>query len=244
MSKLFRVLAAILFTAVATSVVVADDAPQLESSKQKASYGIGYNIGNDLSSNGLNVDTAAFLAGFNDALSGGASRLNQQEIQAAFVAMQQELQKNLVARAAQNKKDGEAFLATNAKKPGVITLPSGLQYKVLTQGTGATPTARDMVKTHYRGRLLNGTEFDSSYSRNEPATLMVSGVIKGWTEALQLMKVGAKWELYVPSGLAYGAEGPGRGKIGPNETLVFEIELLGVEAPPAGQSPFPSLPGR
>ena len=125
------------------------------------------------------------------------------------------------------KAEGERFLAENAKKPGVVTLPSGLQYKVLQEGTGAAPTRRSTVTTHYRGTLIDGTEFDSSYSRGQPASFGVTQVIAGWTEALQLMKVGAKWELYLPSTLAYGPRGAG-GDIGPNEALVFLIELLAV----------------
>ena len=126
------------------------------------------------------------------------------------------------------KADGEAYLAANAKKDGVKTLPSGLQYKVVTEGAGATPKASDTVTVHYRGKLVDGTEFDSSYSRNEPATFPVNGVIPGWTEALQLMKVGSKWELCIPANLAYGERGAG-GRIPANATLVFEVELLGIK---------------
>jgi FKBP-type peptidyl-prolyl cis-trans isomerase FklB len=129
---------------------------------------------------------------------------------------------------ADNKTAGEAFLAANAKKPGVVTRPSGMQYKVLKEGTGASPTKNSIVTTHYRGTLINGTEFDSSYARNEPASFGVTQVIGGWTEALQLMKVGSKWELYLPPNLAYGARGAGA-DIGPNETLIFEVELLAIK---------------
>ena len=127
-----------------------------------------------------------------------------------------------------NKAAGEAFLAANAKKPGVVTRPSGMQYKVLKEGTGASPNKGSVVTTHYRGTLINGTEFDSSYARNEPASFGVTQVIAGWTEALQLMKVGSKWELYLPPNLAYGARGAGP-DIGPNETLIFEVELLAIK---------------
>ncbi|HYG75749.1 MAG TPA: FKBP-type peptidyl-prolyl cis-trans isomerase [Planctomycetota bacterium] len=126
------------------------------------------------------------------------------------------------------KADGEKFLAENAKKPGVVTRPSGLQYKVLKEGTGASPKKTDVVTTHYRGTLINGKEFDSSYARREPASFGVNQVIAGWTEALQLMKVGSKWELYIPSNLAYGPRGAG-GVIGPDETLIFEVELLSID---------------
>jgi FKBP-type peptidyl-prolyl cis-trans isomerase FklB len=129
---------------------------------------------------------------------------------------------------ANNKAAGEAFLAANAKKPGVVTRPSGLQYKIIKDGTGKSPSKTDMVSTHYRGTSIDGKEFDSSYSRNEPAEFGVNQVIAGWTEALQLMKVGSKWELYIPSNLAYGPRGAG-GAIGPDETLVFEVELLAIQ---------------
>ncbi len=127
-----------------------------------------------------------------------------------------------------NKKEGEAFLAANKSKEGVVTLPSGLQYKILQQGTGPKPTASDSVVCNYRGTLLNGTEFDSSYKRGQPATLGVGQVIPGWTEALQLMPVGSKWQLFIPSNLAYGARGAGS-DIGPNSTLTFEVELLSIQ---------------
>ena len=130
-----------------------------------------------------------------------------------------------------NKKEGDAFLAANKTKDGVVTLPSGLQYKILTQGTGPKPTPTDSVVCNYKGTLLNGTEFDSSYKRGQPATFPVGGVIKGWTEALQLMPVGSKWQLFVPSDLAYGQRGPGGG-IGPNSTLVFEVELISIKSKP------------
>jgi len=127
-----------------------------------------------------------------------------------------------------NQKEGEVFLAENKKKKGVITLPSGLQYQVIKEGTGKIPKATDTVTTHYRGTLIDGTEFDSSYKRGEPASFPVNGVIKGWTEALQLMKVGSKWQLFIPSNLAYGPQGAGQA-IGPNATLIFEIELLSIK---------------
>jgi len=138
--------------------------------------------------------------------------------------------------AATNKQEGEAFLAANKTKEGVVTLPSGLQYKILTQGTGPKPTASDSVVCNYRGTLISGTEFDSSYKRGEPATFPVSGVIKGWTEALQLMPVGSKWQLFIPSDLAYGERSPAP-EIGPDSTLIFEVELLSIQNKSADQPP-------
>jgi FKBP-type peptidyl-prolyl cis-trans isomerase len=137
-----------------------------------------------------------------------------------------------------NKKDGDAFLAANKGKEGVVTLPSGLQYKILTAGKGPKPTADDSVVCNYRGTLINGTEFDSSYKRGEPATFPVGGVIKGWTEALQLMPVGSKWQLFVPSDLAYGERGPSP-EIGPNSTLIFEVELLSIQDKSKDKAPEP-----
>src|SRR5262249_48515331 len=148
-------------------------------------------------------------------------------------------------KAAEDQKAGEAFLAANKSKPGVVTLPSGLEYKIVKEGTGPKPKATDTVSCNYRGTLVNGTEFDSSYKRNEPAEFPVGRVIKGWTEALQLMPVGSKWELYIPANLAYGEHGPPGSGIGPNETLIFEVELLGIKpstpppdsVPPASPTP-------
>jgi FKBP-type peptidyl-prolyl cis-trans isomerase FklB len=159
--------------------------------------------------------------------------MTEKECQAAMVELQQ-IQMSKIAN--KNKREGATFLADNAKKEGVKTLPSGLQYKVIREGKGATPRSADAVTTHYRGTFLDGAEFDSSYRRNEPATFPVKGVIKGWTEALQLMKVGDKWQLYVPSDLAYGPQG--RDEIPPNATLIFDIELLDVK-PAAADGTLP-----
>jgi FKBP-type peptidyl-prolyl cis-trans isomerase FklB len=142
--------------------------------------------------------------------------------------MQEKRQKQQAELGAKNKTEGEAFLAANAKKEGVVTLPSGLQYQILTEGQGENPKATDQVTVQYRGTLIDGTEFDSSYSRGQPATFRLNQVIKGWTEALQLMKPGAKWKLFVPAALAYGDKGAGP-KIGPNSTLIFEVELISVK---------------
>ena len=173
-----------------------------------------------------------FVRGVKDALSDGKLLLTHQEMMQTMMSFQKEMMEKRTAKAnaaaETNKKEGEAFLAENAKKEGVKTLPSGLQYKVLKAGDGPTPKATDRVTLHYRGTLSDGTEFDSSIAGGEPATFSVKGVIKGWTEALQLMKVGDKWQVFIPGHLAYGERNRG-GKIGPNATLIFEMELLGIK---------------
>ncbi len=215
-----------------TATFAVGQAPKLETLKQKASYAIGLNFGRAIARDNVPVDTALIAAGIADALSGAKPKLTDEEVQATM----QELQKQMQARAeaelkeagAKGIKEGEAFLAANKVKPGVKTLASGLQYKVIKSGTGATPKATDTVKTHYKGTLVDGTEFDSSYKRGEPATFPVNRVIPGWTEALQLMKEGDKWQLFIPSELAYGANGRPP-TIGPSQTLLFDIELIEVQ---------------
>ena len=217
----------------------------LTSAKQKASYAIGMNWGNGLHRQGIDVDSAALIQGMKDALAGGKTLLTEDEARSALMALQSEMQAKQQAKAAQegeaNKKEGDAFLAANKSKEGVVTLPSGLQYKILTPGTGPKPTASDSVVCNYKGTLINGTEFDSSYKRGEPATFPVTGVIKGWTEALQLMPVGSKWQLVIPSDLAYGPRGTPGGPIGPNATLIFEVELMSIKDknPPPDKAPAP-----
>ena len=205
----------------------------LTSTKQKASYAIGMNWGTGLHRQGIDVDSAALIQGMKDALAGGKTLLTEDEARAALMQLQKEIQEKQQAKAAAegeaNKKEGEAFLAANKTKEGVVTLPSGLQYKILKEGNGPKPTASDSVVCNYRGTLINGTEFDSSYKRGEPATFPVTGVIKGWTEALQLMPVGSKWQLFIPPDLAYGPRGTPGGPIGPNATLIFEVELLSIK---------------
>lgn len=206
---------------------------KLETQKDKVSYSIGLTIGKSLARDSVVVEPGAFLRGVQDATADSAHRLmSDEEIQKVMTAFQDSLRTRQMegsrAAAEKNKRDGDAFLAENAKKPGVVTLPSGLQYKVITQGTGRKPSATSTVTTQYRGRLIDGTEFDSSYKRGQPAVFPVNGVIKGWTEALQLMNEGSKWELYVPGDLGYGPSGAG-GVIPPNATLIFEIELLSVK---------------
>jgi FKBP-type peptidyl-prolyl cis-trans isomerase len=217
----------------------------LTTSKQKASYAIGMNWGTGLHRQAIDVDTAALLQGMKDALAGGKTLLTEDEARTALMQLQKEMQEKQQAKAAAegeaNKKEGDAFLAANKSKEGVVTLPSGLQYKILKEGSGPKPTATDSVVCNYKGTLINGTEFDSSYKRGEPATFPVTGVIKGWTEALQLMPVGSKWQLFIPSDLAYGARGTSGGPIGPNATLIFEVELLSIKDknPPPDKVPAP-----
>jgi FKBP-type peptidyl-prolyl cis-trans isomerase len=207
---------------------------------EKVAYGLGRNVGSDiarrLSASGMKLDAKILIRGFADALLGEESKLTDKEFQAAFTEYQKQLEADRQKEAKANKQKGEAFLAANAKKPGIKSTKSGLQYQVLKAGTGDSPKRTDTVVTNYRGTLLDGTEFDSSYKRGRPATFAVNGVIKGWTEALQLMKVGGKWKLYVPSDLAYGDNGAGE-LIKPGATLVFEVELLEIKKPANGLLP-------
>ena len=201
----------------------------LDNNLSKVSYGIGLNIAQNFKQQKLDIDKAAFDKGLTDGFGGAEPALKQEEIMAAMQEFQKQQQEKMLAERAaaesENKAAGEKFLADNKAKEGVVTTESGLQYKVITAAEGAKPTAEDTVVVHYRGTLINGEEFDSSYSRNQPATFGVGSVIPGWTEALQLMSVGSKYELVIPAELAYGAGGAGA-KIGPNSTLVFEVELL------------------
>jgi FKBP-type peptidyl-prolyl cis-trans isomerase FklB len=206
---------------------------KLESKQDKISYSIGMNIGNNLKRDSIAISPDAFLRGVLDAGADSAKRLmTDQQIQETIATFQQELRTKQMesARVAgdKNAQQGAAFMAENGKKPGVVTLPSGLQYKVITEGKGKSPTATSTVTVHYAGRLLDGTEFDSSYKQGEPTTYPVNRFVKGWTEGLQLMKEGSKWELYIPSNLAYGESGFS-GVIPPNATLIFELELLSVK---------------
>ena len=207
----------------------------LKTPKDKASYAIGMNIGRGLHKDSVDVDPAILLRGLKDGLAGGKTLMTDDEAKTAMTALQADLRKKQDAKMGivgeANKKEGDAFLAANKTKEGVVALPSGLQYKILKEGTGPKPTAADTVVCNYKGTLLDNTEFDSSYKRGQPATFPVGQVIKGWTEVLQLMPVGSKWEVFIPSDLAYGARGPGQGggAIGPNATLVFEIELLSIQ---------------
>ena len=205
-------------------------AVSLESEMDKVSYAIGSQIGQNFKRQGIEIKLEILTRGIKDALEGKEAALSEEEMRQVMTSFQQRLREQMqerrTAEAAKNLGEGKAFLEANKAKDGVKVLPSGLQYKVIKEGTGKTPTADDKVKTHYRGRLIDDTEFDSSYKRGKPAEFPVKGVIKGWTEALQLMKEGAKWELYIPPDLGYGERGT-RG-IPPNSALIFEIELLEV----------------
>jgi len=206
--------------------------PPLTTDKEKQSYALGMNIGRGLTRQQVDVDPVVLARGLRDTLAGAKPLLTDDQAQAALTQLQTAVKTKEEAAAQKagetNMKEGQDFLAENKTKDGVVTLPSGLQYKILTAGTGPKPTASDTVVCNYRGTFIDGTEFDSSYKRNQPATFPVNGVIKGWTEALQLMPVGSKWQLFIPSELAYGSRGAG-GVIGPNKTLVFEVELLSIQ---------------
>ena len=203
------------------SLANAQEKPVLKNPKEKVSYIIGMDIGNNLKKQAIDADPNSLLRGIQDALSGAKPLLSQEEIQETMVAFQKEM-------AEKQKQKGEAFLSENKKKEGVKTLPSGLQYKVIKAGTGKKPKSNDTVTVNYRGTLIDGTEFDSSFRRGQPATFQVSGVIPGWTEAMQLMAEGAKWQLFIPPSLAYGETGAGNA-IGPNATLIFEVELISIK---------------
>ena len=226
---------------VLVSAAVAQDKPDLTNPKQKTSYALGVNIGSGLKAQELDVDAKALAAGITDSL-GGKPALTPDEVRDTLMKLRQDLEAKNAAEAAKyadgakNLKDGEAFLVQNKKKEGVkvhaVTLPDGaqaeFQYKVLKSGIGGSPQKNDTVTVNYTGTLIDGTVFDSSVQRGQPATFPVNGVIPGWTEALQMMKVGDKWQLFIPPKLAYGDQSPGP-KIGPNSTLIFEVELLGIE---------------
>ena len=218
----------------------AQDAPELKTDKDKFSYALGVNFGENFRKQGLELDPAVFAKAFAEAFStGNATAMSDQDMQAALTAKAQEIRAKQAAERAEKgaaaQKEGEAFLAANKTAEGVVTLPSGLQYKILKAGTGEKPTPDDTVVCNYKGTLINGTEFDASEKHGGPASFPVKGVIAGWTEALQLMPVGSKWQLFVPSNLAYGPQGPG--DIGPNATLIFEVELVSIKkagSPAAG----------
>ncbi len=209
------------------------------SESDKLSYSFGHSIGETIKQQNVEVDFELMVKGIKDAMSNSTDLLiSADEVKEILVAYQQKKREEMMKAQAEtqmkasmeNTKKGETFLVENAKKEGVVTLASGLQYKIITEGKadGKTPKETDTVTTHYRGTTIDGTEFDSSYSRNEPTSFAVNGVIAGWTEALQLMKEGAKWQLFIPAKLAYGERGAG-GKIGPSETLIFEVELISVD---------------
>jgi FKBP-type peptidyl-prolyl cis-trans isomerase len=221
----------------------------LKTQKDKSSYAVGMNVGKGLGANlrqqSVEFDQAILLRGLKDALAGGKSLLTDDEAKAVLTQLQTEVrarqqekmkleQEKMKVAAEENKKEGAEFLGENKTKEGVVTLPSGLQYKILTEGTGPKPAATDTVTCNYKGTLINGTEFDSSYKRGQPLSIQVNGVIKGWTEALQLMPVGSKWQLFIPSDLGYGDRGSGP-VIGPGATLIFEVELLSIQEKPKSE---------
>lgn len=212
--------------------VTALEAEELKSDDAKVSYSIGLKYGENFARDYKELDLNAFAQGMQAGFKGSKPALEEKEIMAVMQAFQtrkmEEMRGQAEKMAKENKEKGDKFLAENGKRKGVTTLPNGLQYEVLASGKGATPTANDKVKVHYHGTLIDGTVFDSSVQRGEPASFPVNGVIKGWTEILQKMKVGDKWKVAIPSDLAYGERAVGNA-IGPNETLVFEIELLEVE---------------
>jgi FKBP-type peptidyl-prolyl cis-trans isomerase FklB len=220
--------------------------PGLDSEKAKISYAIGMLYGTGLHRQTVEVDESLFEKGFHDALSGGSTLITEDQLKAILNAFQTELrqkqQEKARLAAETNKKDGDAFLQSNKTKEGVVALPSGLEYKILTAGTGPKPAASDTVICNYRGTLIDGTVFDASEKHGGPATFPVSGVIRGWTEALQLMPVGSKWELFVPSELAYGERGAPP-NIGPNAALIFEVELLSIKEKPQPAQPAAQAPG-
>ena len=226
--------AAVLLTACnqpAQEAEVAEQPVVLETAEQRLSYGLAYNLGQRFKSDGVPVDVAAFVAGVQDALNGSPGLMSQEEMMTELQSYQQASNQQREAEMQQlaitNAEQGMAFLAENAQTEGVAVLESGLQYRELQAGSGASPSATDTVEVHYRGTLIDGTEFDSSYSRGETVKFAVNQVIPGWTEALQLMSVGSKWQLFIPAELANGVSGGG--PIGPNSTLIFDVELVGVE---------------
>jgi FKBP-type peptidyl-prolyl cis-trans isomerase FklB len=227
----------ILVLGLISGVWAADEAALIQTQRGKMSYGLGMDIGRNITNQQIQVDPDALAAGIKAILTGAKPLLTDQEAQEAINALRAELQakraerikqqaERAEAQAEQNKKDSAAFLAENKKKEGVITLASGLQYKVFAEGTGRKPTTNDTVIAHYRGTFIDGKEFDSSYRKGEPATFAVNAVIRGWQEALQLMPVGSKWRLFIPPELAYGESG--YGNIPPNAALIFDLELLGI----------------
>jgi FKBP-type peptidyl-prolyl cis-trans isomerase len=213
------------------SCCFADEKPELKTQKDKESYSLGYQFGQSVKTQGLDINLEAYESGIQDALSGSKPQLNQEEIQKIVAELQKRFmaarEKELKETSEKNLAAGKTFLEENKKKEGIKTLPSGLQYKMLAEGSGKSPKASNQVTVNYRGTLINGSEFDSSYKRGKPATFQVDKVVRGWTEALQLMKEGSKWQLFIPPELGYGERGGG--PIPPNSALIFEVELISVK---------------
>jgi FKBP-type peptidyl-prolyl cis-trans isomerase FklB len=231
---------AAIATVLLCNVCSAGEKLQLKDLDDRVNYSVGYQIGGDFKRQGLPMNPEALVKGIQDAIAGTEPLMSQQEMRTTLVELKKRI---LETQRAEQKKKAEknlaealAFLAENGKKEGVKTLPSGLQYRVITEGSGANPKASDSVTVNYRGTLINGTEFDSSYKRNKPATFRVNQVIPGWTEALQLMKVGSKWQLFIPPNLAYGERGAGA-SIPPDSALIFEVELISIGESGAASGP-------
>jgi FKBP-type peptidyl-prolyl cis-trans isomerase FklB len=221
---------ALLAVGLLAAQVYAEEVPVLKTQNDKVNYGIGVNVVKNFKQQGIEIDLDVVIKGMKDALSGGKLLMTEEDLRKTMMAFQNELrlkQRQTRTAGVNNKKDGEMFLAENKKKEGVVSLPSGLQYNILKAGDGKKPTEADIVECRYRGTLIDGTEFDSSDVGGKPATFKVAGVIPGWTEALKLMPVGSRWQLFIPPHLAYGARGAGR--IGPNATIIFELELLNIK---------------
>jgi FKBP-type peptidyl-prolyl cis-trans isomerase FklB len=217
-----------------------EKSPPFKDQKDKFSYSIGLNIGSNLSKQKIEINPDMVTAGIKDAIA-GKPQLTQDQIKEVMTTFEKDMEQKQKAAGEKSAAEGAKFLEENKKKEGVKTTSSGLQYKVIKEGTGPQPKATDIVTVNYRGTLINGTEFDSSYKRGEPATFPLNGVIKGWTEGVQLMKVGSKYQLFIPSQLGYGdrAVGP---DITPNSTLIFDVELLGIKPPQAAASPAVPAP--
>ena len=222
--------------------VIAQEKPQLKDQKDKSSYAIGLNIGLNFNKQKLSVNPDAFMAGFKDGVA-GKPQMSETEVRETMTKLEQDMESKQKDVGDKNAKEGQKFLEENKKKEGVKSTASGLQYKVIKEGSGAQPKATDTVTVQYRGTLIDGTEFDSSYKRGQPATFPLNAVIKGWTEGLQLMKVGGKSQFFIPANLAYGDRGAG-GDIGPNSTLIFEVELVDTKPAGAGTAPSPAPTGR
>ncbi|MEM1250637.1 MAG: FKBP-type peptidyl-prolyl cis-trans isomerase [Acidobacteriota bacterium] len=201
----------------------------LETFEQRLSYIVGANLGKQLAADGIEVDLDVVLQGLKDTLSGGEMKIGQDQIQATMQELQSKMQEKMTAAAQTNLEAGQAFLAENGTKEGVVTLDNGLQYRIISEGTGAKPAATDRVTVHYTGTLIDGTKFDSSRDRGMPTTFGLNQVIAGWTQALQLMSVGSQWEVFIPAELGYGMQPPPGSPIGPNSALVFDVELIGIE---------------
>ncbi len=233
-----KLLICVITLAAAVSTSFAQEKPQLKDNKDKVSYSFGLNVGYTFKKQNIDMNTDAFMTGFKDAMTGKDPVLNEQQVREVMSAFEKDMDQKQQAAGQKNTSDGEKYLADNKNKPGVKTTASGLQYKVLKEGTGASPKETDTVTVNYRGTLIDGTEFDSSYKRGEPATFPLNRVIKGWTEGLQLMKVGAKYQFVIPPGIAYGERAAGQ--ITPNSTLIFEVELLNAKPAAAGAGASPS----